>query len=371
MGDYFYQFKAKTRRISHWASQEKPLLVLFALTFFAVTVHMACRTERRSFNPHGPSSAVRKASTSLSPAFFIHWRERFLKLHAECDNTGLVRGIFLGEDAFISEQTKELFHRAGLMHLLAASGFNCWLVAFFFLTMAKLGIYFLMPYVRSKTFLCMRIWAPPLCMTGGAWLFWLWSDQSAPITRSVVLMSAKFVFWLAWWRVPFARLLLVQYLISLCFVPRLWRSASFQLTFGCLFGLVYFPKFAKHLKARFLSQRVSRKLELYPRLNAAAGWLWLYTVTNLGACLGTIPTTYIVFGEINFSSLLTNWFSTPYASAVLMPLAFFSMLTLVIPGAEHWWINQKTAILNAWTAGVFEQALCLLMNYVPSLLYTG
>jgi predicted membrane metal-binding protein len=287
------------------------------------------------------------------PPFFRRWRARYLESNASPDQLGLVRGIFLGDDSCIPNEVRELFRNAGLAHLLAASGYNCWIVALMLELVIAAALYFCIPFFPGWLALRARKSAGPLSRLAGAWLFWLWTDQCPPITRSVLMISGKFLLELAGFAAPFSRLLLVQYLVSLTVMPTLWRNASFQLTFGCLFGIVLLPP----LLRPFRPLRVPE-------------FLWNYFWTGMGAVLGTIPTTWIVFGEINFTSLLTNWFAVPPVSFVIMPLGLAQML-LLVPGTEGLpplgWLAGVLGTANAASAALLHKALVAWMSLVPSL----
>lgn len=252
------------------------------------------------------------------PTFFRQWRNEYLKRSQATDLSGLSRGIFLGEDRYISQTDKELFGEAGLTHLLAASGFNCWIVAMLFSGVFQL----LFVMIGSPLELCLgsvrllrlRTYSSSVSWILGAWIFWFWSDQSPPITRSVSLITANFIFSIFRFSFPFPRVLLLQYCFFLIIWPKLWGNPSFQLTFGCLFGIIALPKVLKPFQPSHLALKK----------------LWNYAAVSLGASLGTIPTTWIYFSEVNFNNLFTNWFSGAIVSALIMPIALAQMI-LVFP----------------------------------------
>lgn len=302
---------------------EKPILIMATTTMLVIALHQAWRKPSRPFRfHHATASPPSKQPAVPIPHAFRVWRDKFLEIEAPHDPYGLVRGIFLGDASALTEKTQETFREAGLSHLLAASGFNCWIVAVAFGLMGKILFSLLAPILRSGPLLAGRKLVTPLTQFCGAWLFWLWTDQSPPITRSVLTVSAKVLFEKLGLSVPFLRLLLIQYLGSLLTAPQLTRNASFQLTFGCLFGILIFPPLVQRWR---------------PQTSRVGKALWDYFATGLGACLGTIPTTFIVFGSINFSSLETNWFAVPLVSFVIMPAALAVMLLVpmsLLPGAN-------------------------------------
>lgn len=348
MGQIFNQCTARAR-------EEAPLLALILLAAASVVAAEALQSNRfrshRSRSYQRPGHASARPPAVQLPRIFDDWRANFLARAAPHDPHGLARGIFLGDDSSIPSGTRDLFRSAGLSHLLAASGFNCWIVAVFF---GAFGLSALQLVARSGWLsgvaeLGLRRWLDPGARLGGAWLFWSWTDQSPPITRAVVLVSSQFVLRLAGLRAPFGRVLLVQYLVSLALVPRLWQSVSFQLTFGCLFGLVLFPP----LVARFA-----------PRDGIVGPAVFGYFTSGFGASIGAAPTTFLAFGEINFTGLLTNWFSVPLVSFALMPVALVEMLLSFPLWTVEW---QGTAWLAGWLAELLNALLARYMSVAPTL----
>lgn len=349
MGQRLYQLR---QELISWSV----LIVLALVSVVRVELtrphHFSERSNltQESFFPN--SRPVKKPFISV-PEVFLAWRLRFCNLNSKSDTLGLVRGIFLGDDSQVPDHVRAVFLDAGLAHLLAASGYNCWIVAQLFGLIALGALHLFGFRLRSLWYLRMRHLTLPLSRISGAWLFWLWSDQCAPITRSVVIISTKLVFDLLDLRASFVRLLFAQYLCSLIAMPTLFYSASFELTFGCLFGILLLPKALE----RFRPTR-------FPR------FIWQYLTTSLGAVLGAMPTTWIVFNEINFMSIATNWFAVPPVSFLLMPLSLVQMM-LLMPGIHELqicnWLNLNLAHLLGWVAQILFCGLRTWLAVFPSL----
>jgi predicted membrane metal-binding protein len=337
---------------------ERALLALCVLAAVAVSCGELGRRSwpgaGRHFSKNHPPP--RRPPPVPIPETFTRWRRDFQEANAASDRLGLVRGIFLGDSPAVEEKTRELFRVAGLAHFLAADGFKCWMTASAFGFFLQAGLLLLLPFLPSRAFLSAKARAEPAARLIGAWLFWLWSDQSAAVTRAATMISELLVIRLAGLSVSFPRLLLVQYLASLCVLPRLWHSPSFQLSFGCIFGLILVP-------------RAVRPLKPHGRL---AGAVWEHFFSSLGACVGALPTDWIMFGEINFTGVHTHWFSTPVICVALMPLALAQML-LLAPGLE---LAATPAgafgvgalgTAAAWVSTRLEQVLRLWLEHVPVL----
>lgn len=328
--------------------KNQTLMILLVLTIIAI-----------GFLQPSQHAYLKKNHINFIPKYFKQWRQNFIIEQDQSVYGSLIRGIFLGDASSLSRTTNDLFRQAGLSHLTAASGFNCFMVAYCFSLGGSLLLNILGPGLALYQQLFAKRWLPIAAKMLGAWLFWLWSDQSPPITRSVVMISCYFAFELSRWRISFKHFLVVQYCLFIICYPEIFQNISFQLTFGCLLGMVY----GQVPLQNWLGQRFG-----LPR------WLAAYIAATTSACLGTAPTTWLYFGQINFTGLFTNWFSGPLVSFFIMPISLLEMFWC-LPGlkslapTEGWTIIFK--ILN--TVNIFFTQ-CLLyfiqqsLDYLPKLI---
>ena len=235
------------------------------------------------------------------PAAIRHWRQDFLAVNHDLDPTGLVSSIFLGEDQACPRPVLDLFRTMGLSHLLAASGFNCWIVS----QMLRYGARPLARAVGGRV----NTWDAMAGM-GGALLFWCWSDQSPPVTRALLTATISALTTLNGVRIPLPRLVFLQYCGSLIIDPSLFRHAGFQLTHACLLGLLA----GEYSVRRWMPQ--------LPR------WVAPTLGGSLGATVAAQPITWIFFAELNFNGLLLTPLVSPLVSLGLLPLALLQMFPL-------------------------------------------
>src|SRR5262245_60997826 len=120
---------AMVKTLYRLAARERPLVVLAVAALVAVGVSEWARPPTRWHPRRWSRPAPPRAAHALVPDYFRRWRAEFLAANRPRDNLGLVRGIFLGDDSEVPASERERFRAAGLSHLLAASGFNCWIVA--------------------------------------------------------------------------------------------------------------------------------------------------------------------------------------------------------------------------------------------------
>ena len=276
------------------------------------------------------------------PQALRRWRQDFLSINHGLDPTGLVSSIFLGEDKACPRPVLDLFRSMGLSHMLAASGFNCWIVSQMLRLAAR-------PMARALGGKVNR-W-DAIASVAGAGLFWCWSDQSPPVTRALLTTLISATATTLGVRIPLPRLVILQYCGSLVLDPRLFRHAGFQLTHACLLGLI-------------AGEHYTRKW--FPALPR---WVAPSLGGSLGATLAALPITWAFFAELNFNGVLLTPLISPVVAAGLMPLALMQMFVLLLP---HPWgdsIAQCLGQLNSIIAWFLLRVLELAQAVLPSLRY--
>ncbi len=342
---------------------EKALCVIAVLALCSVVLHWQSQTKSRRFSREYGNYGFSKPQPrpkAYVPECFVNWRNRFLAVQKETDSLGIVRGVFLGNDWFIPKSVRETFLDSGLYHLLAASGFNCWMVALMLGFLGRIPLVLLFPYLPSVVGIRLKQWLPKVSELAGAWLFWLWSDQSPPITRAAYFISIRFVIYCLCVSTNVFRLIFIQYLVTLIIVPAFLWNTSFQLSFFCLFGIgivtSLFEKVEDPLLEK-LSQYGSKKVWRFFILN---------TVTSFGACLGVLPVSWFAFGRISFTSVFTNILTIPWINFMIMPVSLIQMLLLPLGISV---LDQKLALFLGFVAELFYNFLETCMKFIPLLNY--
>lgn len=345
-------------RTLFWLRQEKALLVLAALALLAVEAHrLVVRPRQASFGAHAGRSTTIRTPLPEVPPFFRQWRQRFLAENQSTDSLGLVNAVFLGESARLTSATRESFVNAGLAHLLTTNGLKAWVVAVAFGIFGNIWLSFCSTFFNGLQNLRLRKWLRPGLKILAVWLYWLWSDQSVAITRSALMVSEVLVLEALEVGVPFWRLLLMQFLISLIVLPRLCESLSFQLTYGCIFGILLLPRLVWRFRP----------------LGGPLAGVWDYFWTSTGAVVGMLPSAWCAFGEVNFTSILTNWLFVPGVCFFILPLELLQMLAAV-PLPRSIGLNTTfaaaahcLALWNAWCAFALGRTLTLCLQLIPQL----
>lgn len=343
------------------ANKINQALIVLALAAFVVVLLSEYRRKPMTWQKSGEGHRIvnhgERPLPFPVPDYFRRWRASFVSVNRPYDQLGLVRGIFLGDSSAVEPQTRDLFSEAGLSHLLSANGLKCWIIAMTFKLTLALTLHLFSYHLPAWLAVRARRLLTPLSRLCGTWLFWLWTNQTPAITRAVLLVTTKYTLDAFELRVSFARLLVVQFLCSLVVAPELWHSPGFQLTYGCLAGIIWFPRILKRWR---------------PLRGGIVTAIWDYFSISMGAILGGLPCSILMFDEINFMSLTTNWFMMPLITFAIMPLGLAQM-ALLTPGlglANHAWSHtliEKMGILAVYATLVERTVLEHWIRFMPPL----
>ncbi|MDA1038475.1 MAG: DNA internalization-related competence protein ComEC/Rec2, partial [bacterium] len=219
---------------------------------------------------------------------------------------GLLEGLLLGEKS-LPENSEEDFRRAGLSHIVAASGQN-----------VNLVVMIMMSFL-TKTFF-RRKWASVIVICGIV-VYVVLAGADAPVIRAGI-MGTVIVFSKAIGRIPSnVNLLLLALALMLAHNPMLLRDdVGFQLSFAATAGLVVFEP------------RLARFVSFVPN------WGEMRTAlsSSLAAILATLPIMVLSFGEVSLVAPVANLLVLPLIpyvmglgsvvvliSLVSLPLSYF------------------------------------------------
>jgi competence protein ComEC len=201
--------------------------------------------------------------------------------------SALYRGLVLGQDEALAESEREAFRRAGLSHLLAASGANVMMLATLALLLGALAGISLR--ARLGAALVLALLYVPLAGAGPS------------IVRAGVMGAAGLVAGLAgrpgsrWYA------LLAAAAVSLIANPRAPSDVGWQLSFAAVVAILLLAhRMAERLEARGLPA---------PIASAAA--------LTAAATIGTAPLIAFHFGRLSLVSLPANLLAAPAVAPVM------------------------------------------------------
>jgi competence protein ComEC len=224
--------------------------------------------------------------------------EEILFRYASPLAASILDAMILGGKKQVPWFVKNAMMKSGTIHILVVSGFHVGIVSFVIMLFLKL----------------LRIpkgWR--YCITIGCLVVYcLMVGASTPVVRAT-LMAIVFILGALAKREPDARNgASLAFLILLLFNPRQLFDIGFQLSFACVFSLVYlYPKIRTVLRIQSIHSLILRLL-FDGFLISLSCWL---------ATLGLIATSFKIFSPV---TVLANVFIVPLAT--LITLSGFSLL---------------------------------------------
>lgn len=230
------------------------------------------------------------------------------------ETRGLLKALIVGDRSEISPETREVFNRIGIAHLLAISGLHIGMVA----TLAFLG--FRLILARSQRIL-LAAWA-----TKGAALlsvfpvlFYGFLAGMSPATQRAVIMVLVFLMALLFEKEQDTiNTLTLAALVILIISPTALFTISFQLSFAAVFAILYM---LKHLP--FVIGLRRGPPTVYKRLA-------LFLLVSAAAIMGTLPITLYYFNQTSLIGILTNCVMVPLTGFVVVPLGLLAVLFLPV-----------------------------------------
>jgi len=275
----------------------------------------------------------------------------------------VLRALLLGESGLLPQETKDLYARTGVNHILSISGFHVGVIALFF-------FFLLFCAARCSEFLLLR--ANPrrtiLLLSIPVILFYLLLTGGAPATvRSVVMISAYIVALILRRETDPIHSLMLAALLILAWSPAALFDISFQLSFLALWGILALtPLFM--LPFRRIEPGIVRNLLLFLLVSVAATAATLIpaavyfhkpTLTGLAANFFVIPLLGYGGVVIGFSSLPLLHL-LPSLAGFLLAIAGF---LVYLSGKILTWLD-AIPLLPLWGSSRFD--LLLLMAFLAS-----
>ncbi|UCH09152.1 MAG: DNA internalization-related competence protein ComEC/Rec2 [Fidelibacterota bacterium] len=253
---------------------------------------------------------------------------------------GLAVGLLLGDKTGLDAEFRERIQSLGIGHILAVSGLHVGFMLAILMTLARL-------------FPVTQVYRLIVIGTGLA-SYILLTGASPSVVRASIM-----AFLYAWGRSIERRpsgwnLLAAAAIISLILNPRSLFSASFQLSFAAVAGILYlYPSLRNWLASTPFGERVYRRRPL-----RYASDLFL---VGLGAQAGILPVIISVFHSFSVYVLLANLLVIPLAGLVVMS-GLVSLLVSVL------WTGLAEVIANAtWLFVTMIQVMVNLSSRLPYL----
>jgi competence protein ComEC len=246
---------------------------------------------------------------------FLRWIEavrgaisRSLEQHVSPIVAGLLKGLVIGERTDLPDEVRMAFTNAGLMHLLAVSGFNVGLVAGILLAIGSL--------LRCSRHVQLLLTA------SGLIVFMYLTGAEASVVRATImglaLLGAAMVE-----RTPdLPNSLAVAALIALMLDARTFFDIGFQLSFAAVLALVLVVPAIEEIAGK-IPDRLGK--------NVIFRYVMGSIVVSLAASAGTIPITALYFHKVSFIGILLNLVAVPISGILLGIGILLALFEPVLP----------------------------------------
>lgn len=220
------------------------------------------------------------------------------------DGGAYAAAMLLGTKDFIAEDDLNSFRDLGIAHILSVSGYHVGVMSVWLLFLLRL-----LPIGGKGRLTCATVFLGLYCLlTGG----------NAPVVRAVMLFLLRDLTRISHrQRLPL-HLLCTAALIQLAINPTLLTSASFQLTYSAMLGLL------------LICPWVTRRVHCRTRVGRS---LWSAFAASLSAQLGLLLPQLYWFGSLPVLSIAINMLIIPLAT-LLMSLYWLTLVVLPIPGVR-------------------------------------
>jgi competence protein ComEC len=226
--------------------------------------------------------------------------------------------LITGDRSGIHPNIRQAFTDAGLAHILAISGLHLTLVAGIVFLIFRRGLALIPSLAENYP---IKKWSAILVVLATLGYLAI-SGFGIPGQRAFVMICIMMLGIVIDRKALSMRLVAIAATIILILRPESLLSASFQLSFAAVVGLIAaYEDGWKPLHQWSLEGRSFRKLIAY-----GTGLI----ATTLIATLATTPYTLALFNRITLQAIVGNFLAIPLTSCIIMPSATLCVLTLPI-----------------------------------------
>jgi len=272
------------------------------------------------FNLHNYAIAVRKQLLKKLQAHGIHDQQYAVS-----------SALLLGDDSHLADDIREMYARAGAMHILCVSGLHVGVI--FMVLSLMLGF---LKQLRLGRFML------PFLLIGSIWSYALITGLAPPVTRASFMISLIIIGnTLQRYRNVYNTLAAAA-MLMLMISPSNLFGAGFQLSYAAVLGIVFLQK--------PLNKLFYFKYSLPDKM-------WSITAVSIAAQLGTLPVILFYFHQFPVYSLLTNLIVIPLSSLII----YSGILLFALPSMS------QLAMLAAWLLKKLIQVMEMGVSFVEKL----
>jgi competence protein ComEC len=231
--------------------------------------------------------------------------EKYRKIGLNKTLYSILSALTLGYKSDLDTHTRQLFSKAGVMHVMALSGFNVAVIAIVLGYLLFFADWFPGGRLLKTAIIVLVIWT-----------FAFITGLSASVTRAAVMISLVLTGSLVHRNINTGNILFASAFIILTVSPSLITDISFQLSFSAVLGIIVFqPPLYRMLNCR----------------NTITDKIWQLFTLSCAAQLSTIPLTLFYFHQFPVYFWLSNLYVVPLVSVIICVAGIFLLFSFVEP----------------------------------------
>jgi len=252
------------------------------------------------------------------------------------ENRPLLRALIVGDRGMISPEVRDLFSKAGAIHVLAVSGLH---VGFVIIILSFISGLFRIPRPFKAV------------ITAAGLIFYVFiTEAKPPVVRASFMACIYLAGSTIERRSNSFNIIGVAALVMLLINPQNLFDAGFQLSFTAVISIIYFYNKTESFKW-------IKELQITASKNLFLKYLLTLLLVSLSAQIGTIPLTATYFNRIPLLSILVNLAAIPLAG-VIIALGFTSIISACISS----WISSVYGVLNDVIISIFRKTVSIVGN---------
>lgn len=261
-----------------------------------------------------------------------------IRANAGSPDGEIIQAMILGDQKEIPKEIQDQFNRTGTSHIIAISGFNVGIIAFFSILMVRM-------IMRTSEYLLLRFNITKVSMAISFMpiaIFTFIAGMGISVVRATIMALAFLVaIFLGKDRDLYNTLALAALLILVVSPPSLF-DISFQLSFSAVAAILFMtPKLTALIPKPPLEGKPRIQLFIYRRLYDIA----LFMIVSVSATLGTLPLVVFYFNRMSLITLPANLVVVPIMGIMALPVSMTIILAAPFSASLTAWLIKLSALL--------------------------
>ncbi|MBP5135792.1 MAG: ComEC family competence protein [Paludibacteraceae bacterium] len=255
------------------------------------------------------------------------------------DELAIASALTLGFKEDLSDDIRQTYSDAGVMHILAVSGLHVGIV--FAIIAFMLGFF-------SNSGAQRRLKSVVIILA--IWVYAFVTGLSPSVTRASFMLSVILFGYVIGRRPVMLNTLFLSAFVLLLFNPDNIYDIGFQLSYSAVLGIfMFFKPISDVLSDRDGWHRVSWR---HTPLKMVALWAWDLAAMSVAAQVGTLPLSLYYFHKFSVYFLLANYAAIPLATVIIWTAAMLLILNWVplvssfFAGALSWLIGLQNSFIT-------------------------